>query len=136
MLSRFADMANSSGMPQFVVKQDTAKERREAVEDLLQLAAGCNLISGKWMLFPEPGDVNSVWAKVARATADNEFGTAAKVETKAVAGKERLICVYTRDFRDKKDVARVLRRMGELGLVRAGGRQIYYKSGKFLLPAF
>ncbi|GAB1317285.1 DUF1917-domain-containing protein (Fragment) [Madurella fahalii] len=128
LLSRFTTMANRSGMPQFVIKQDVAKERMEAVEDLLQLASGCNLISGKWMLFPEPENVNSVWAKVVRATADNELGTAAKVETKAEAGKERLICVYTRDFRDKDDVARVLKRMRELELVRPGGRQIYYKS--------
>jgi hypothetical protein len=58
------------------------------------------------------------------------LGTVAKVETRVESGKARLVCVYTRDFRDKEDVARVLGRMRELELVRPGGRQIYYKSGE------
>ncbi len=86
------------------------------------------------MLFPAPGDVNEVWAKVAHATAEGGLGISAKVETRVEADKARLVCVYTRDFRDKGDVARVLRRLGELELVRPsgpglGGRQIYYKCG-------
>lgn len=116
-------------MPQFVVQRDLAQERRSAVADLLELAAACGVVEGKWMLFPEPGRVNEVWAKVARATAADELGVAAKVETRVTVGKERLICVYTRDFRDKDDVARVLGRLAQLELVRPGGRQIYYKTG-------
>ncbi|KAL2135692.1 hypothetical protein VTI74DRAFT_7373 [Chaetomium olivicolor] len=113
-----------------MLRRDVAKERRETVEDLKELAGACNIVTGKWMLFPERGNVNEVWGKVATATADGELGVGAKVETRVESGKERLVCVYTRDFRDKKDVVRVLGRMRQLELVRPGERQIYYKSGK------
>lgn len=89
------------------------------------------------MLFIEPAFVNEVWATVARATVKNELGIAAKVGPRAERGspKERLICIYTYDFSDRDDIARVLSRMKQLDLVRAGpGRKpIYYKAGKWCL---
>ncbi|KAK0713840.1 hypothetical protein B0T26DRAFT_649950 [Lasiosphaeria miniovina] len=127
MLSKFIAMSNASGKTPFVAKRGISKEREETVQDLRDLAIACNVLSGKWMLFPEPGNVNEVWGKVARATANNELGTAAKVETRVESEKERLICIYTRDFRDKGDIARVLNRMRELEFVRPSGKQIYYK---------
>lgn len=88
----------------------------------------------KWMLFIEPAFVNEVWATVARATVKNELGIAAKVAPRAEKGspKERLVCIYTYDFSDRDDIARVLGRMKQLDLVRTGpGRKpIYYKAGK------
>ncbi|KAL1844110.1 hypothetical protein VTJ49DRAFT_4962 [Mycothermus thermophilus] len=111
--------------------RDIAKERRAAVEDLRELAVACSVLTGKWMLFPAPGYVNEVWAKIAQATAAGTLGVAAKVDTRipSQGEKERVICVYTRDFRDKDDVARVLNRLRELELVRPGeGQQLYYKS--------
>jgi hypothetical protein len=125
--------AAGRGRSAAALQKDVADHRREAIADLRALAGSYNVITGKWMLFPEPGYVNEVWAKVARATAGNELGIGAKVETRVESGKERLICVYTKDFRDKDDVARVLNRMRELELVRPGGRQIYYKSGQLLV---
>ncbi|KAK4236932.1 hypothetical protein C8A03DRAFT_35131 [Achaetomium macrosporum] len=132
LLDEFAKMATvsaakASGKPLNMLRKDLAKERRETVEDLRELAVACNVVTGKWMLFADPGYVNDVWARVARATANNQLGIGAKVETRVESEKARLICVYTRDFRDKDDVARVLNRMRELELVRPG-RQIYYKS--------
>jgi hypothetical protein len=124
-----AGASKTSGRSITALKRDVAGARREAVEDLRRLAGACNVVTGKWMLFPEPGSVNEVWGKVAAATADGGLGVGAKVETRVQSAKERLICVYTRDFRDKDDVARVLNRMRESELVRPGGRQIYYKSG-------
>ncbi|KAK3301480.1 uncharacterized protein B0H64DRAFT_314945 [Chaetomium fimeti] len=123
-----ASSAKTSGRALIALKKDVANERGETVEDLQDLAAACNVVTGKWMLFPEPERVDEVWAKIAAATANNELGISAKVETRVEAKKERLVCVYTSDFRDKDDVARVLNRMGELELVRQSGRQIYYKS--------
>ncbi|KAK4156419.1 hypothetical protein C8A00DRAFT_30703 [Chaetomidium leptoderma] len=123
-----ASGASGGGRSLARLRKDVADGRREAVADLRDLAGVCNVVTGKWMLFPEPGNVNEVWAKVCQATANDELGTGAKVETRVESAKERLICVYTRDFRDKDDVARVLNRMRELELVRPGGKQIYYKS--------
>ncbi|KAL2179427.1 uncharacterized protein P884DRAFT_275773 [Thermothelomyces heterothallicus CBS 202.75] len=109
------------------LRRDISEGRRETIADLLELAGACNVVAGKWMLFPGPEHVNEVWTKVATATANGELGITAKVETRVRADKERLVCIYTRDFRDKDDVRRVLNRMRELELVRPGGRQIYYK---------
>lgn len=91
----------------------------------------------QWMLFVEPTSVNEVWASVAQATARNELGIAAKVAPREERGspRERLVCIYTYDFRDKDDIARVLHRLRQLELVRdrTGGKPIYYKAGGCLL---
>lgn len=85
------------------------------------------------MLFCQPVDVNEMWEIVAKATANNELGIAAKVAPRPQSDDsgrtDRLICVYTSDFRDQKDVLRVLRKMKELRLFDATGRGIYYKAG-------
>ncbi|KAK0714303.1 hypothetical protein B0T21DRAFT_68241 [Apiosordaria backusii] len=122
----------------FVAKRHIAVARKEAVEDLKQLAVDCRKTAGKWMLFPEPAFVNEQWETVARAVANNQLGIAAKVDTRLPQGyggggdqkKDRLICVYTENFTDKDDVARVLKRMRELELVKQGpgARLIYYKA--------
>jgi len=85
------------------------------------------------MLFCTPAEVNDVWDIIAKATANNELGIAAKVAPRPVdedSRKDRLICVYTADFADKADVGRVLQRLRELRLVEIRGRPIYYKPGE------
>lgn len=82
------------------------------------------------MLFCSPAEVNDVWEIVAKATANNELGIAAKVAPKPVeedSRKDRIICVYTSDFANKADVGRVLQRLRELRLVEPRSRAIYYK---------
>ncbi|KAK1753475.1 hypothetical protein QBC47DRAFT_386482 [Echria macrotheca] len=128
LFSEFIEKTNASGKTPFVIKRHISKEREAVIQDLRDLAVACNVLTGKWMLFPAPGLVNDVWGKIARATTNNELGITAKVETREIYEKERLICVYTADFRDKNDIARVLNRLRKLELVRQGGRQIYYKN--------
>lgn len=85
------------------------------------------------MLFCSPAEVNDVWETIAKATANNELGIAAKVLPRTPlenSRKDRLICVYTSDFEDKADVGRVLQKLRELKLVESRGRPIYYKPGK------
>ncbi|KAF4911583.1 UPF0696 protein C11orf68-like protein [Colletotrichum viniferum] len=103
-------------------------EKKQAVKDVLSLAHAC-----KWLLFCSPRDVNEVWAIIARATANNELGIAAKVAPRqdATGRKDRMIAVYTADFNDVTDVMRVLRRLRELKVVEAMGRPIYYKPDAF-----
>lgn len=87
------------------------------------------------MLFCSAQEVNDVWATVAHATAANELGIAAKVAPKPLDGdsrRERLVCIYTADFKDKADVGRVLQKLRELKLVENRTRAIYYKPGQFL----
>ncbi|KAK1826854.1 hypothetical protein QBC39DRAFT_315996 [Podospora conica] len=132
LLSDFISMtqAKNAAKSPFAGRQQIGKERAAAAQDLRDLAVECGVVCGKWMLFPEPGAVNRVWGAVAQATANGELGPESKVDTRKPGddGKERLICVYTRDFRDKDDVARVLNRLRRMELVRDGGKQIYWKS--------
>lgn len=116
------------------VEKDINKEKKQAINDILNLAYAAKVRAGKWMLFCTPGEVNEIWSVVARATANNELGIAAKVEPKPEeedSRKDRLVCVYTADFRDTADVGRVLQKLREMKLVEAKGRPIYYKPGTF-----
>jgi hypothetical protein len=82
------------------------------------------------MLFPLPNQVDEIWGIVAKGTLDGRLGSAAKVATDIGDGKpERLVCIYTEDFSDVKDVKRVLKEMRRLGLVSSekGAKWIYYK---------
>lgn len=91
------------------------------------------LTISQWMLFCTAQEVNTVWEVVAKATAENELGIAAKVAPRPEVEdprKDRLICVYTADFKDRVDVDRVLQKLRALKLVEARGRPIYYKPGE------
>ena len=76
--------------------------------------------SGKWLIFVCREDVDEVWAKVKRATEDGRLGDSSKVATAkpnphAANPNKKVICVYTYDWTDEKDVQRVrdeLRRLG------------------------
>ncbi|GKZ28898.1 hypothetical protein AbraIFM66950_001522 [Aspergillus brasiliensis] len=124
------------------LSREITKLRMELERKLSALAKQTNVVSGKWMLFVSSEKVDEVWGVVAEATAKGELGFGAKVATAAstaaaavddnengVGGgrKARLIAIYTRDFRDKADVERVLRKMVELKLVDVEKRPIYYK---------
>ncbi|KAM0322418.1 hypothetical protein ACHAQA_009485 [Verticillium albo-atrum] len=113
--------------------REANKERKQAVDDILRLAHACRVRAGKWMLFCDPDVVDEVWGLVAKATANNELGIAAKVAPRSddTGRKERLICVYTADFQDMPDVTRVLRGLQELGVVEAMKKTIYYKPDAF-----
>ena len=105
------------------------KPQREQLEaEILKLAKEKKVTYGKWMLFPLPQDVDAVWSKVASGTVQGRLGCSAKVATDDGddSRPERVICVYTNDFRDKDDVKRVLRELRELGLVK-NDKAIYYK---------
>lgn len=83
------------------------------------------------MLFCDPAEVNTVWAIVARGTANNELGIASKVAPDdGDERKPRLICIYTKDFNDLDDVSRVVQKMRDLKLVETR-QAIYYKCGMF-----
>ncbi len=103
--------------------------------------AGCHTPVTQWMLFRSAQDVDGAWEAVAKATANNELGIAAKVAPRPEElgendddRRERLICVYTTDFRDAEDVRRVARKLRRLGLAPPWGRPLYYKPGQFGQP--
>lgn len=84
------------------------------------------------MLFPETDDLARVWRLVVDGVINRRLGTAAKVAPDEGRSGPRLICVYTRDFRDKEDVLRVLQELVSIG-VAGPRRPIYYKSDPYTL---
>ncbi|MCJ1229840.1 hypothetical protein MMC12_006510 [Toensbergia leucococca] len=112
--------------------------RRACENEILAVARANGVVTGKWMLFPMPEDVNRWWKVVAEGTASGELGIAAKVATDDGRGEResRVICVYTADFEDRADVKRVLQRLVAAGLVRKKGpmgedRGVFYKCDAF-----
>ncbi|OTA95981.1 hypothetical protein M434DRAFT_160570 [Hypoxylon sp. CO27-5] len=127
--SEYIDMCKKSiNQPAFVARE-CRKAGMDAAKDILDLAKAHNVRCGKWMLFCNTFEVNEIWGIIAKATANNELGIAAKVAPRSTADKrtERLICVYTADFSDTKDVKRVAEKLKQLGLIQAKGRPLYYK---------
>jgi hypothetical protein len=87
------------------------------------------------MIFASPEEVNLIWSVIAKAIANNELGTAAKVAPDdGQTRKDRLICIYTHNFTDVADVTRVARKLKDLGLLDGRGRGIYYKLGMCCIP--
>ncbi|KAF3007529.1 hypothetical protein E8E13_006213 [Curvularia kusanoi] len=112
-----------------VVTRAWNQEARALQLSLTKLAVETGVLSGKWMLFPKVQEVTRIWKTVVEATTNDRLGPMAKVAPED--GKdERLICVYTKDFRDEDDVLRVLKELEDLDLIGTG-RSIYYKSDAF-----
>ncbi len=78
--------------------------------------------------------MNAGWGVVARATASNELGIAAKAAPFGGNAREpHVICVYNRNFRDMLEIARILHKLKDLGIVERTGKVIYYKCGKCMV---
>lgn len=107
------------------------RRRQELESELFMLARQTGVVSGKWMLFITADRVDEYWTVVAEATVRGELGFGAKVATDDGQGRARLIAIYTHDHEDREDVARVLRRMVELELVKSNEKPIYYKCDAF-----
>lgn len=126
-----------AGKAKGTITRNVTSLRKKLETDLFAAAQEKGCRTGKWMLFPGPDYVNSSWSLVATATANNELGIAAKVATdEGNPNKDRLICVYTENFEDKKDVKRVLGRLHAMGLCNRNGalgegQAIYYKADAY-----
>jgi hypothetical protein len=84
----------------------------------------------QWMLFCKLEEVTQVWKKVVAGVIDGRLGPTTKVAPDNGTPADRLICIYTKDFRDEEDVLRVLQEIEARGLLPRG-RSIYYKSDAF-----
>jgi len=131
--------ASMPGKAKAIITRKVTPLRKQLELDLLSAAKERKCTTGKWMLFPTVQDVDYVWSKVAKGTAERELGVAAKVAAmedggEGDSGARRLICVYTKDFADAEDVKRVLLGLKAMGLLRGDdggeGRGIYYKCGE------
>jgi hypothetical protein len=77
--------------------------------------------SGKWLIFVKPENVDEVWAKIKKAVEEGKLGDVAKVRTAmpsplAEDSDTKVICVYTYDWTDEKDVKRIREELRKLGI--------------------
>lgn len=68
------------------------------------------------MLFPAIEDLARIWRLVVDGVISNRLGPSAKVAPDESKPGARLICIYTKDFRDQKDVLRVLQELVTIGV--------------------
>ncbi len=87
--------------------------------------------AGKWLIFVNNKEVDSMWAKIKNATEQGQLGKESKVSTPkpksaniGYKAGEHVICVYTYDWTDSKDVRRIREELRKLGVVD----KIPYKS--------
>ncbi len=92
------------------IVQDAPDSRPDAIEDEL---------AGKWLIFLPADQVDEAWIVVRDATVDDELGISTKVSTAKENPESRdnnkVIYVYTKDWRDEGDVMRVRERLRDLG---------------------
>ena len=84
---------------------------------------------GKWLIFVSAYNVDRIWMKIKKATEEGSLGGSSKVATAKINpgfpnSKVRVICVYTYDWRDEKDVKRVREELRRIGITR----KISYKT--------
>lgn len=85
--------------------------------------------SGKWLIFLKRKEADEMWAKIKTAVEEGKLGSAAKISTNHPASvrfnpNEQVVCVYTYDWTDEKDVMRIRQHLRELGVTW----KISYKS--------
>jgi hypothetical protein len=123
MLKRFSDIDTihrmlcegegvipSKTTQMYWIVQDAPGSAPEAIEDEN---------AGKWLIFQEPGLVDSAWKKIRDATMEYDLGISAKVSTSKPNPESRdnrkVIYIYTKDWADEADVMRVREKLRTLG---------------------
>ena len=86
---------------------------------------------GKWLVFVSDKAVDEIWEKIRTATEEGKLGLASKVATAkdsplASSSTRKVICIYTYDWTDRKDVMRIREELRKLGITN----KIPYKSDK------
>jgi hypothetical protein len=64
------------------------------------------ILSGKWVIFVEQGSAGRLWSKIKKLAGEGKIWSA-KISTAAypwMPKNKRVICVYTKNYLDKKDV--------------------------------
>ncbi len=87
--------------------------------------------SGKWLVFADINEVDDLWANIKKATEEGKLGGGSKVATakpnpNAANPNTKVICVYSYDWTDRKDVKQIREELRSLGITK----KIPYKSDK------
>ena len=99
------------------------EETPKNIASLVRIAKESPCLSGKWLIFLKPDGVDQVWQDICLAMARNHFEgdvSSAKVSPRAleddIDGQNHVICVYTKDFTNRKQCLKVERKLRELGI--------------------
>jgi hypothetical protein len=79
--------------------------------------------SGKWLVFVDISNLDETWAKIKEATEKGKLGGSSKTSTakespNAFDENKKVICVYTYDHTDEKDVMRIRKNLEKLGITQ------------------
>lgn len=79
--------------------------------------------SGKWLIFVSVEMIDSLWEKIKKATQKGLLGETSKVSTakkkpNVTDINTRVICVFTYDYTDKKDVFRIREGLRQIGITQ------------------
>lgn len=92
-----------------------AKKERVVEQDKLK--------TGKWLVFVDKENIDKVWNKIKSATERGILGIGAKVSTAkpkpadiGYKKNKHVICVYTYDWTDEKDIKKVRGELRKLGV--------------------
>lgn len=102
---------------------------RAYVPNVHSLTKAADEFVGKWLVFVYVQDLDKTWAAIREATTRGKLGIQAKSATArenplarsyglATDSRVKIICVYTRDYRDQDDLRRVLAGLRELGIMQ------------------
>jgi alkylated DNA repair dioxygenase AlkB len=100
---------------EFWEKYDKTLTARKTHELIGELARKHNVLHGKWLLNVKPESAQDIWPKIRSACIAGKLGSTAKISDRPENGTF-VICSYTNNFTDKKDVLRVRRAIHELGM--------------------
>ena len=87
--------------------------------------------SGKWLIFVNKEEIDSVWSQIKEATENGKLGGSSKVATakenpNATSPNQKVICVYTYNWEDEIDVRKIREELRKLGITQ----KIPYKADK------
>ena len=100
---------------EFREKHEKTLTARKSHELIVEIAKKHNVLHGKWLLNVKPESASEVWPKIRNACIAGKLGSTAKISDQPENGTF-VICAYTNNFTDKKDVLRVRQAIHELGI--------------------
>jgi hypothetical protein len=90
---------------------------------------------GKWMLFVKTEDLDDIWTRVRNLTVKDQLGSSAKTATmkpnhNARNSNEKVICVYVTEASDFVEVASLLWKLFDNGVVPDYQKYVAFKTDK------
>ena len=103
-------------------REELSRRHMRLIRKLETMEKG-ELKTGKWLIFLNKENVDKIWNKIKLATEKGSLGIEAKVSTAKQKSTnieyekdKHVICVYTYDWTDEKDVKRVREELRKLGI--------------------